>query len=69
MAKFMGRVGEMENNAKSQDGGHKYQDGSHKMLSISILMLNKLHVLLHFSTYKVRVNILWFVHNIFSFLD
>ena len=37
------RVGEMEENAKSQDGGDK-------PLLILILMLNKLHVLMHFLT-------------------
>ena len=36
---------------------------------ILILKLSKLHVLLHVSTYKLRVNILWYVNNIFSFLD
>ena len=36
-------VGEIEENAKSQDGGDE-------MLSILILKLNKLHVVLYFST-------------------
>ena len=36
--KFIGRVDEMEMNAKSQDGGDK-------MLLISILKLNKLRLL------------------------
>ena len=40
---FMSKVGEMEENAKTQDDGDK-------TLSISILKLNKLHVLLHIST-------------------
>ena len=43
------RVGEMEENTKGQDG-------SDKTLSISILKLNKQHVLLYFSTYMLRVN-------------
>ena len=51
-------VDEMENNAK-------IQDGSIIMLSISILKLNKLHVLLYLLTYTLRVNILWSVKNIF----
>ena len=42
----------MEENAKSQDGGDK-------MVSISILMLEKLQVLLHLSNYKLWVSILW----------
>ena len=47
--KVMGeRVGETEENAKSLDDGDK-------TLSISIFMLNKLHVLLYFSTYKYIV--------------
>ena len=37
------RVGEMEENAKSQEGGNK-------MLSVLILKLNKVHVILYFST-------------------
>ena len=45
------RVGKIEENAKCQDGGDK-------TLPISILKLNKLHVLLYFSTYKLWVNIL-----------
>ena len=49
---YVERVGEMEENAKIN------QDDGNKMLSISILKLNKLHVLLHFSTYKLRGNIL-----------
>ena len=52
----------MEENVKSQDC-------SDKMLSISILKLNKLHVLLYFKTYKLQINILSYVKNIFSFLD
>ena len=51
----------MEENAKGQDGSDKMLS-----ISISILMLNKLHVLLHFS---LRVEILWYVSNIFSFLN
>ena len=43
--------------------------GGDKMLSILILKLNKLHVLLYFSTYKLRVNLMWYVNNIFCFLD
>ena len=38
----------MEENAK-------IRDGIDKLLSILILKLNKLHVLLYFSTYKLRV--------------
>ena len=41
--KFMGRVCEMEENAKCQDGDDKTP-------LIFILKLNKLHVLLYFST-------------------
>ena len=52
----------MEENVKSQDDGDE-------MLSIFILMFDKLHVVLYFSTYKVQVNILWYVKNIFSFPD
>ena len=60
--KFYGkRVSEMEENAKIQDGGDKTR-------SILILKLNKLHVLLYFSTYRMPVNVLY-VKNIFGFLD
>ena len=52
----------MEENAK-------IQDGDDKMLSILILKLSKLHVLLYFSTYKLRVNMLCYIKNIFCFLD
>ena len=52
----------MEENAKSQNGGDK-------TLSISILRLNKLQVLLYFSTHKLRENKLWYVKTIFCFLD
>ena len=55
------RVGEMEENAKSQDGGDQ-------SLSILVLKLNKLHVLLHFSTYKLWVNVLWYARNIWRAL-
>ena len=56
------RICEMEENAK-------IQDGNHKMLSISISKSNKLHVLLHLSTYRLQVNILWYVNDIFCSLD
>ena len=39
----------------------KFQDGGDKTLLISILKLNKLHVLLYVSTYKLRVKISWYV--------
>ena len=52
----------MEENAKCLDGGDK-------TLSISILKLNNLHVLLYFFTYKLRVDILWYVKTICCFLD
>ena len=54
----------MEENIKSQDG-------SDKTLLILILKLNKLHVLLYFSSYKFRVNVdlLWYVKNIFCISD
>ena len=52
----------MEENVKIQDGGDK-------LLLISVLKLNKLHVLLYLSTYKFRVNILLYVKDIFWFLD
>ena len=58
------RVGEMEENAK-----RKAKMTAIKHLSISILKLNKLHVLLHFSLEKLHVNILWYVKNITCFLD
>ena len=48
---FEERVYEMEKNAKSQDGNHKTS-------SMLILKWNKLHVILHRSTYKLWVNIL-----------
>ena len=38
-----------------------------KMMSISISMLNKLHASLYLSMYKLWVNILWYITNIFSF--
>ena len=41
----------------------KAKMAANKMLSIFILKLNKLHVLLLFSTYKLRENILWSVKN------
>ena len=49
----------MEENSKIQDGV--------ETLWISILKLNELHILLYFSTYKLWVNILWYVKNIFCF--
>ena len=52
----------MEENAKSQDGGDK-------TLSISILKLNKQHVLLYFSTYQLHLNILRNVKKIFCFVN
>ena len=52
----MGRVGEMEENAKNN------QDGGDKTLSISILKLSKLHVLLHFSTFKLWVYIYIYIY-------
>ena len=47
----------------------KRQDGGDKTLSALILKLNKLHGLLHLSTYKLWVNILWYVMNITSSVD
>ena len=38
-------------------------------LSISILKLNKLHVLLYVSTDKFQLNALWYVNNISYILD
>ena len=52
----------MEENKKIQDGGNK-------MLSISILVLNNLHVLFYFATYKLRINVSLDVKNIFCLLD
>ena len=52
----------MEENAKRQDGDDK-------TLSILILKFNTLHVLFLFSTYKLRLNILWYIKNIFCFLE
>ena len=49
----------MEENAK-------IQDGSDKTLLISISMVNKQYVLLYFSTYKLWMNTLWYVQNIFG---
>ena len=43
-------------------------DDSDETLSILILNLNKLHVLLYYSNYKLHVNILWYVRNTFCFL-
>ena len=55
---------------KIEENAKKSQDGSNKPLSILSLMLNKLYVSLYFfSTYALRVNITWYVKNIFSFLD
>ena len=51
----------MQENANIQDGGDKMQ-------SILILKLNKLHVGF-FSTCMLHVNILWYVKDIFCFLD
>ena len=45
------------------------QDGCDKMLLIFILKLNKLHVLLYFSTYKLRVNVLGDLRNILCILN
>ena len=56
------RGGEMGEKAKGEDG-------EHTMLLISLLMLKKLHVSLYFSIEVLWVNILWYVKNIFSFLD
>ena len=59
---YEGKVGEIEENEKCQDGGDK-------TLSIMILMFNKLHVLLYLSTYKLPVNIWSDVKNLICFLD
>ena len=50
--RYMGRIGEMEENAK-------IQDGSNELLSIS--RLNKLNVLLYFVV-KLWLNIVVFLH-------
>ena len=43
---------------------HKSQDGGDKTASIKTLKLDKLHVLIHVSTYKLWVNVSWYVKNI-----
>ena len=58
---FIDKVGEKEENAKSQDGGNNTP-------SLLIFKLNKLNFLLYFSTYTMWVNILWHVKKILGLI-
>ena len=61
--KFMGR--ELVKSKRMQ----KVKMAVIKHCRLLVLRLDNLYVLLHFSTYKLRVNILWYAKNIFWFLD
>ena len=70
MAIFIGRVGEMEENAKSQDGGSK-------TLSIKMLKLSKLHLIVlcklkiagkYFVVCKYTFHFRLFIYGLHSFM-